>query len=146
VWKEAGLKPHRIEHYLASDDPDFESKAADIIDLYLNPPQHAAVFCADEKTAIQALDRLDPELPLRRAAPNVTGLIETWFSKVERDASGNIPIRPAASAVTLSLRQATSQREMTPESRCQHSTSDSGWICPGQWRWHTPSEMRLEPV
>jgi hypothetical protein len=85
VWKEAGLKPHRIEHYLASDDPDFESKAADIIDLYLNPPQHAAVFCADEKTAIQALDRLDPELPLRRAAPNVTGLIETWFSKVERD-------------------------------------------------------------
>jgi DNA-binding LacI/PurR family transcriptional regulator len=55
VWKEAGLKPHRIEHYLASDDPDFESKAADIIDLYLNPPQHAAVFCADEKTTIQAL-------------------------------------------------------------------------------------------
>ena len=50
--------------YLASDDPDFESKAADIIGLYLNPPQHAAVFCVDEKTAIQALDRLDPVLPL----------------------------------------------------------------------------------
>ena len=64
VWKEAGLKPHRIERYLASDDPDFESKAADIIGLYLNPPQHAAVFCVDEKTAIQALDRLDPVLPL----------------------------------------------------------------------------------
>jgi hypothetical protein len=39
-------------YYLASDDPDFESKAADIIGLYLNPPQHAAVFCVDEKTAI----------------------------------------------------------------------------------------------
>ena len=64
VWKEAGLKPHRIERYLASDDPDFESKAAEIIGLYLNPPQHAAVFCVDEKTAIQALDRLDPVLPL----------------------------------------------------------------------------------
>jgi len=62
--EEAGLKPHRIERYLASDDPDFESKAADIIGLYLNPPQHAAVFCVDEKTAIQALDRLDPVLPL----------------------------------------------------------------------------------
>ena len=49
VWKEAGLKPHRIERYLASDDPDFESKAADIIGLYLNPPQHAAVFCVDER-------------------------------------------------------------------------------------------------
>src|SRR5579863_6598306 len=64
VWKEAGLKPHRLERYMASDDPDFETKAADIIGLYLNPPQHAAVFCVDEKTAIQALDRLDPVLPL----------------------------------------------------------------------------------
>ena len=64
AWKEAGLKPHRLERYMASDDPDFESKAADIIGLYLNPPRHAAVFCVDEKTAIQALDRLDPVLPL----------------------------------------------------------------------------------
>ncbi len=64
VWKEAGLKPHRLERYMASDDPEFESKAADIIGLYLRPPQHAAVFCVDEKTAIQALDRLDPVLPL----------------------------------------------------------------------------------
>ena len=64
AWKEVGLKPHRLERYMASDDPEFESKAADIIGLYLNPPQHAAVFCVDEKTAIQALDRLDPVLPL----------------------------------------------------------------------------------
>jgi transposase len=64
TWKEAGLKPHRLERYMASNDPDFESKAADIIGLYLNPPRHAAVFCVDEKTAIQALDRLDPVLPL----------------------------------------------------------------------------------
>jgi transposase len=64
VWQEAGLKPHRLERYMASDDPDLETKAADIIGLYLNPPQHAAVFCVDEKTAIQALDRLDPVLPL----------------------------------------------------------------------------------
>jgi transposase len=64
VWKEAGLKPHRLERYMASNDPDFETKAADIIGLYLKPPQHAAVFCVDEKTAIQALDRLDPVLPL----------------------------------------------------------------------------------
>lgn len=64
VWKEAGLKPHRLERYMASNDPDFETKAADIIGLYLDPPEHAAVFCVDEKTAIQALDRLDPVLPL----------------------------------------------------------------------------------
>jgi|SRR5579863_4869519 len=64
TWREAGLRPHRLERYMASDDPDFESKAADIIGLYLNPPRHAAVFCVDEKTAIQALNRLDPVLPL----------------------------------------------------------------------------------
>ena len=64
---------------MASDDPDFESKAADIIGLYLDPPEHAAVFCVDEKTAIQALDRLDPVLPLSAAAlsgtvSNITGM------------------------------------------------------------------------
>src|ERR1051326_4111326 len=64
VWRAAGVKPHRLERYMVSDDPDFETKAADIIGLYLNPPQHAAVFCVDEKSAIQALDRLDPVLPL----------------------------------------------------------------------------------
>jgi len=64
VWREADLKPHRLERYMASDDPHFEEKAAAIIALYLNPPQHAAVFCVDEKSAIQALDRLDRRLPL----------------------------------------------------------------------------------
>lgn len=64
VWAKHALKPHRLERYLASNDPDFETKAADIIGLYLNPPRHAAVFCVDEKTAIQALDRKDPLLPL----------------------------------------------------------------------------------
>ncbi|HET9395002.1 MAG TPA: IS630 family transposase [Nitrospiraceae bacterium] len=64
IWRIAGLRPHRLDRYMASNDPDFEKKAADIIGLYLNPPQHAAVFCIDEKTAIQALDRLDPVLPM----------------------------------------------------------------------------------
>ncbi len=64
VWKRAGLKPHRLERYMASDDPDFERKAADVIGLYLDPPTNAVVFSVDEKSAIQALDRLDPVLPL----------------------------------------------------------------------------------
>src|SRR6478736_2776628 len=64
VLAKAGLQPHRLRRYMASDDPDFETKAADIIGLYLKPPVHAAVFCVDEKSAIQALDRLDPVLPL----------------------------------------------------------------------------------
>src|SRR6187397_1521479 len=64
AWQRAGLQPHRFERYTQSDDPDFETKAADVIGLYVNPPDHAAVFAVDEKTAIQALDRLDPVLPL----------------------------------------------------------------------------------
>jgi transposase len=64
AWRDAGLQPHRLERYMRSTDPDFETKAADVIGLYLDPPQHAVVFCVDEKTAIQALDRIDPLLPL----------------------------------------------------------------------------------
>jgi transposase len=64
AWQRAGLQPHRFERYMQSDDPDFEQKAADVIGLYLDPPHHAAIFAVDEKTAIQALDRLDPVLPL----------------------------------------------------------------------------------
>ena len=64
ILAQADVGPHRLERYMASDDPDFEAKAADVIGLYLAPPQHAAMFCVDEKTAIQALDRLDPVLPL----------------------------------------------------------------------------------
>ena len=64
TWNKAGLKPHRLRHYMTSDDPDFHKKAADVIGLYLKPPANAVVFCVDEKSAIQALDRLDPVLPL----------------------------------------------------------------------------------
>ena len=69
VWARAGIQPHRLRRYMLSSDPEFEEKAADIIGLYLKPPLNAAVFCVDEKSAIQALDRLDPVLPLspRRA-------------------------------------------------------------------------------
>jgi transposase len=64
VWSRASIKPHRTKSYMISDDPDFERKAADVIGLYLNPPQHAAIFSLDEKTQVQAPDRLDPVLPL----------------------------------------------------------------------------------
>ncbi len=63
IWKRAGIKPHLMERYMASNDPHFEEKAVDIIGLYVNPPQHAAVFCVDEKSAVQALDRTLPVLP-----------------------------------------------------------------------------------
>jgi hypothetical protein len=72
VWSRAGIEPHRTKSYMTSDDPGFEAKAADVIGLYLNPPQDAAVFSLDEKTQVQALDRLDPVLPLHRGDSNDT--------------------------------------------------------------------------
>lgn len=69
VWHKVGLQPHRLQRYMASPDPDFEAKAKDILGLYLQPPEKAAVFCIDEKTAIQALDRIQPALPLRPGRP-----------------------------------------------------------------------------
>lgn len=65
IWQKAGLKPHRLERYMASNDPDFERKAADIIGLYLSSPTAACghILCG-RKSAIQALDRLDPVLPM----------------------------------------------------------------------------------
>ena len=64
IWRKHGVRPQRLERHMISNDPDFETKAADVIGLYLNPPAHAVVFCVDEKTAIQALDRKDRMLPL----------------------------------------------------------------------------------
>jgi hypothetical protein len=53
VWAQARLKPHRLENYMASNEPDFETKAADIVGLYMNPPQYAAVFCVDEPRRVE---------------------------------------------------------------------------------------------
>jgi transposase len=70
VLVRAKLKPHRLERYMASNDPQFEEKAADIIGLYMNPPQHAAVFCVDEKSAIQALIGLTRSCHSHLGGPN----------------------------------------------------------------------------
>jgi transposase len=60
VWRKFGLQRHDSCRYVARDDPEFEEKAADIIGLYLRTPVHTAVFCLDEKSAMQGMDRLDP--------------------------------------------------------------------------------------
>ena len=66
IWRAHGLKPHRVESFKLSNDPRFIDKLEDIVGLYLDPPEHALVLCCDEKTQIQALDRTQPGLPLKR--------------------------------------------------------------------------------
>lgn len=65
TWREAGLRPWRTDIFKISGDPDFEAKLDDVIGLYVDPPERAAVFSFDEKTQIQAIDRTQPSLPLK---------------------------------------------------------------------------------
>src|ERR1019366_5127900 len=60
VWHANGLKPHLLKTFKLSNDPDFIEKLEDVVGLYMNPPDHALVFCIDEKSQIQALDRTQP--------------------------------------------------------------------------------------
>src|SRR6267154_547035 len=66
IWSELGLKPHLTETFKLSSDPRFEEKLVDVVGLYLNPPDQAVVLCFDEKSQIQALDRTQPSLPMKK--------------------------------------------------------------------------------
>ena len=65
IWRAFGLRPHRSESFKLSTDPQLIEKVRDIVGLYLNPPERALVLCADEKSQIQALNRMQPILPMR---------------------------------------------------------------------------------
>jgi transposase len=66
IWRAHGLKPHLTRTFKLSRDPEFAAKLEDIVGLYMNPPEHAIVLCADEKSQIQALDRTQPGLPMKK--------------------------------------------------------------------------------
>jgi transposase len=69
IWRAFGLKPHLVDTFKLSTDPQFIDKVRDVVGLYLNPPQAAMVLCVDEKTGVQALDRTAPILPLLPGTP-----------------------------------------------------------------------------
>ncbi|MDA2911551.1 IS630 family transposase [Nitrospiraceae bacterium AH_259_D15_M11_P09] len=125
VWARHGLKPHRLERYMASDDPAFERKAADVIGLYLNPPQHAAVFCVDEKTAIQALDRLDPVLPLSPGRAERHGF--------EYFRHGTLSLYAAFNTRTGEVLGRTAERHTSAEF-VAFLTTAATWTCTGRGR------------
>lgn len=66
IWQSHGLQPHRVKQFKLSRDPKFLEKLTDVVGLYLNPPEKALVLCVDEKSQIQALDRTQPGLPLKK--------------------------------------------------------------------------------
>ena len=69
IWKAFGLKPHQVDTFKLSNDPQFIDKVRDVVGLYLDPPEKAVVLCVDEKSQIQALDRSAPVLPMMPGMP-----------------------------------------------------------------------------
>lgn len=69
IWRAFGLKPHLVDTFKLSTDPQFIDKVRDIVGLYMNPPDHAVVLCVDEKTQVQALDRTQPIFPMLPGVP-----------------------------------------------------------------------------
>ena len=66
IWHARGLKPHRVDTFKVSTDPAFEDKLTDVVGLYVNPPENAIVLCMDEKSQVQALQRSQPSLPMKK--------------------------------------------------------------------------------
>ena len=87
IWAAHQLQPHRVRTFKRSSDPEFITKLAAIVGLYLAPPRHAVVLSVDEKSQIQALDRTQPGLPLK---PGKAGTVTTTIS-----ATGRLPVRGA---------------------------------------------------
>ena len=90
-WQANGLKPHVVRGFKVSRDPKFVEKLEDIVGLYMSPPEHALVMCCDEKSEVQALDRMQPGL----SVPSAT---DWWRCTAARCA----PSAPAPGAAALS--------------------------------------------
>jgi transposase len=104
IWRAFGLKPHIVETWKLSTDPQFVSKVRDVVGMYLSPPENALVLAVDEKSQIQALDRTQPVLPMAPAVParmthdyvrnGTTSLSPPWTSSPARSS-------PSTTAATV---------------------------------------------
>ena len=77
IWADAGLKPHIVKGFKVSNDPMFEAKVTEIVGLYLDPPERAVVLCVDEKSQIQALERTQPGLPLKKGRAAISASLNS---------------------------------------------------------------------
>lgn len=109
VWRDNGLKPHRVKTFKVSNDPLFAEKLVDVVGLYLNPPEHALVLSCDEKTQIQALDRTQKSLPI------FPGRLETMTHDYKRNG-------------TTTLFAALNLTDGTIVTQCQQKHRHQEWI------------------
>lgn len=107
IWHANGLKPHRVTNFKVSNDPRFAEKLEAVVGLYLSPPEHAIVLCVDEKSQVQALDRTQPSLPMKR------GRGETMTHDYKRD--GTTTLFAAMNAATGKVISLCQQRHRHQE-------------------------------
>jgi hypothetical protein len=131
IWHAHGMKPHLSKTFKLSRDPEFTEKLEDIVGPYLNPPEHAIVLCADEKSQIQALDRTQPGLPMKKGRCGTmthdykrNGLAGglPMPSHVTRSLSPTIPPLPALITNSLSLTSSKSALTMPPRNASTRKT------------------------
>ena len=88
IWKQHNLKPHLVKTFKLSRDKHFLEKLMDVVGLYLNPPDKSLVLCVDEKSQIQALDRTQPGLPLKKGR---CGTMTHDYKRIRRGSFASVP-------------------------------------------------------
>ena len=128
IWRANGLKPHLVETFKVSRDPQFVEKLEDIVGLYLSPPEHALVLCCDEKSQVQALDRTQPGLPLKK------GRAGTLTHDYKRHG-------------TTTLFAALNTLDGSVIARCDHPHRHNEWLTfLRQIDWETPKDKALHLI
>jgi hypothetical protein len=136
IWKAHGLAPHRIRDFKLSNDPKFAANVCDIVGLYINPPAHAVVLSGDEKSQIQALDRTQPGLPMKKrragtmthdtsatARPPCSPLSTSWRVMSSAAACSGTGIRSSSASSTPSSARSRLARRFTLSSTILPPTS-----------------------
>jgi len=136
IWRSHGLQPHRMRQFKLSNDPRFADKLRDIVGLYVDPPAHAVVLSIDEKSQIQALDRTQPGLPLKRGrcgtmthdyirngTTTLFAALDVAAGKSSVVACSDTGIRSSSASSTPSRHRCQPERRCTPSSTIMPSTS-----------------------
>ena len=140
IWRAHGLQPHQVRQFKLSNDPAFVEKLRDIVGLYVDPPAHAVVLSVDEKSQIQALDRTQPGLPLKkgRAGTMTHDYKRNGTTTLSSDAKCNTPRRFGIGKVVQDLKEcchailfASVRGRKRPDRRFAGRGAVDGGHCPG---------------
>jgi transposase len=142
IWRTFNLKPHLVEGFKLSTDPQFIEKVSDVVGLYLNPPEAALVLCVDEKTQVQALDRTQPILPLLPGTPQRATHDDQRHGTTNLYAALDVASGNVISAMTSRHRAIEFKRFLTQIDKVTPAELDVHLICDNSSTHKTPEIHR----